>query len=91
MAEISHFHCQAIFFSRKTTEEGIEELQEVTASLAPAKEISEEAAVAAGGRREKQRTSLKAFLMGNMFFVLFLSGFSDNKNCGGKKTVGHHH
>lgn len=45
----------------KTTEEGIEELQEVTASLAPAKEISEEAAVAARDGQEGQRTSTRLF------------------------------
>lgn len=68
-SRMSEIHCQVISWQTalKTTEEGKEELQEVTASLAPAKEISEEATVVAGGGREKQRTSLKAFLMGNMF------------------------
>lgn len=91
MAEISHFHCQAMSWQTalKTTEEDIEELQEVTASLAPAKEISEEATVAAGGGQEKQRTSLKAFLMGNMFLFYSCQALATIKTVA-VKTVGHH-
>lgn len=65
----------------KSTEEEEEEIQEATASLADAKEISADAAVGAVlseliTLKEEQRTAVKVFLSGKDVSVLLLIGFS---------------